>query len=146
MDILHLGILFYISPVHTLLHYCIMVTSVFLFICLWMLYLWLLRYFCVIHTICSLVALHLGHCFTHISCIELVIPFSSSSLTWIHKSGLTTFFELVVTCIKTNIFVPTFSISYIFISIIRFFCCFLLLGHLFTWNIQHYTTLIQHNI
>ena len=36
------------------------------------------------------------------------------------------------------------NISYI-ISIINFFCCFLLLGKLFTWNIHHYKIHIQHH-
>ena len=50
------------------------------------------------------------------------------SQLWIHKY----FFELVVTCIEAHIFFPSFSISNLFISIIIFFCCFLLLGQLFT--------------
>ena len=54
-----------------------------------MLYLWLQRYFCVLHTIGSLVALHPGHLVTHISYILLVIPLLSSLLTWIHKSWST---------------------------------------------------------
>ena len=41
-------------------------------------------------------------------------------------------FGLVSTCIEENIFVPSCSISHLFISIIKFFCCFLLLGKLFT--------------
>ena len=48
-----------------------------------------LRYVCVLHKICSLAALHIGHYVKHISCILLVITFSPSSLTYIHKSGLT---------------------------------------------------------
>ena len=56
-------------------------------------------------------------------------------------------FELVVTCIETHIFVPSFSIYHIFISIIKFLCCFsLLLGQLFNLNIPHPKTCIQHNI
>ena len=46
-------------------------------------------------------------------------------------------FELVVTYIETHIFVPSFSISHIFISVIKFFCCFLLLGKMFTLNLQN---------
>ena len=55
-------------------------------------------------------------------------------------------FELVVTCMEAHIFVNSFSISYIFIYIIKFFYCFLILGKLFNWNIQPYTTLIQHQL
>ena len=43
-------------------------------------------------------------------------------------------FELVVTCIETCIFVPSFSISHIFISVIIFLFCFLLLGTFFDLN------------
>ena len=73
----------------------------------------------------------------------VVILVDIYSQTWINTS----LFELVVTCIETHIFVPTFSISHIFISIIKFFCCFsLLLGYLFTLNIIQPKTYIQHNI
>ena len=46
-------------------------------------------------------------------------------------------FELVVTCIETHIFVPSLSISRVFISIIKNLCFLLLLGKLFALNIQH---------
>ena len=55
-------------------------------------------------------------------------------------------FGLVSTCIEAHIFVTSCSISHIFISIIQFFCFFLLLGQIFTWNIQHYKTHIQHQL
>ena len=55
-------------------------------------------------------------------------------------------FELSITCIETHILVPNFSIFHIFLSIIRFFCCFFILGKLFNLNIQHYKTCIQHHI
>ena len=55
-------------------------------------------------------------------------------------------FELVVTWIEANIFVPSGSISHIFISIIKLFCCFLLLGQLLTWNLQHSKTHIPIDI
>ena len=145
MDIIHLGILFYISPVHMLFHHCVSFTYVFVLICLWMLYLWLLRYFSVLHKICSLVELHIGNRVMHISCELFFIPLLSFSLTCIQKNHIKTLlFELVVTYIKTHIFVPNLSISHIFISILKFFYCFLILGQLFTWNIQPCTTLIQH--
>ena len=55
-------------------------------------------------------------------------------------------FELFFTCIETHIFVPSISISHIFISIIKFFCRFsILLGQMFTLNILHPNTCIQHN-
>ena len=44
----------------------------------------------------------------------------------------TLFSELVITCVKTHIFVPTLSISHIFIFIVIVFCFLLLLGKLFT--------------
>ena len=55
-------------------------------------------------------------------------------------------FELFVTWIEEHIFDPVFSISYIFISIIQFFCCFFILEHLFTWNHQKHEILIQHHL
>ena len=56
-------------------------------------------------------------------------------------------FESVVTYIETHICVPSFLISHIFISVIKFFCFFsLLLGQPFTLNILHPKTCIQHNI
>ena len=55
-------------------------------------------------------------------------------------------FELVVTCIETHILVPNFSIFHRFISIIIFFCSFLLLGHIFALNFQHSKTCIQHHL
>ena len=55
-------------------------------------------------------------------------------------------FELVVTCIEAHIFVTNCSISHIFISIIKLFYFFLLLGQLFTWNLQHSKTRIQHHL
>ena len=57
----------------------------------------------------------------------------------------TSFFELVFTCIETPIFVPSFSISHVFISIINFYV-FLLLGNIFTLNIQHSNTCNQHHL
>ena len=62
---------------------------------------------------------------------------------WINIS----LFELVVTLVEIHIFVSSFSVSYIFISIIKFFCSFsLLLRQLSTLNILHPNTCIQHNI
>ena len=55
-------------------------------------------------------------------------------------------FELFFMCIKTHIFVPSFSISHLFVYIINVFYCFLLLGKLLTLNIQHYKTCNQHHI
>ena len=60
---------------------------------------------------------------------------------WINIS----LFELVVICIEPHILVPNFSISHIFPSVIKCFCCFSLLGRLFTSNIQHSKTCIQHH-
>ena len=106
-----------------------------------------LRYVCVLRTIWSLVVLNLGHRVTHISCPLLVFSVFFI-LVDLHSQKCinTLLFELVVRCIKTHIFFLTFLISNIFISIIKFFCCLLLLGQIFTWNIQYYTTLIQNHI
>ena len=54
-------------------------------------------------------------------------------------------FELVVMCIETHILVPNFSISHIFISVIKSLCYSLLLGQLINRNIQHSKTCIQNN-
>ena len=81
--------------------------------------------------------------FLYIICHSIAfILIDRHSQKWIS----TFLFELFFTWIKTHIFVPTFSISHICISIINIFCCFLILGHIFTWNIQPYTKLIQHHI
>ena len=55
-------------------------------------------------------------------------------------------YHLGVTCIETHIFVPNFSISHIFISILIFFCCFLILGDIFTFHLQYFKKFNQHNI
>ena len=110
-----------------------------------MLYIWLLQYFCVLHTVCSLVVIHIGNLVMHIYCIWLLMPFLISSFIYIHNSGVF-FLHLVVTCIEAHIFAPGFSIPHIFISIIRLFYCFILLGQMLTWDIQHSTTHIQHHL
>ena len=56
------------------------------------------------------------------------------------------FKKWVFTCIETHIFVASFSIYHVFISIIKFLYCFLLLGKLFTLIIQHSKTCNQHNL
>ena len=55
-----LGIFFYISPVHGLLHHYTILTSDFVLIFLWILYLCLLWYVCVPHNIYSLVVVQFG--------------------------------------------------------------------------------------
>ena len=65
---------FYLSPVNVLFHNCIIVTYVFVLIFLWMLYLWLLRYVCVLHTNRSLVVLNLGNRVVHIFYVWFFIP------------------------------------------------------------------------
>ena len=84
-----LGILSHVSTMYGLFFNCIFVKFTFVLICLWMLYIWLLWYVCVLHTICSLVALHLGNLVMHISCILFVVPLSPSLLTYIPNSGFT---------------------------------------------------------
>ena len=85
---------------------------------------------------------HHAHLLFIIGYYIVVILVELNSQKWIVIS----LFELVVKCIKTHIFVPSISIYHIFISIIKFFCCFLLLGQIFTWNLQSYTTNIQHHL
>ena len=59
--------------------------------------------------------------FLYIICYSVVvILIDLHSKNWINIS----LFELFFTCIETHIFVPSISISHIFISIIKFFCCF----------------------
>ena len=84
-----LGILTYISPMYGLFFHCIVVTFTPVLICLWMVYICLLIYVGVIHTIWYLVILHISNIIMHIYCIWFVIPLSPSSLTCINKSGLT---------------------------------------------------------
>ena len=66
---------FLYPPVHGLFRHCVIVTSVFVLICLCILYLWLLIYVCVLRTIWYLVALHLGNLVMHIHFILFVMPF-----------------------------------------------------------------------
>ena len=79
---------FILYPVYGLFRHCVIVTSVFVLSCFLMLYMWLLRYFCVLHMIFSLVALHLGNIGMHSYCILFVVPLLPSSLTYIHDSVL----------------------------------------------------------
>ena len=72
---------------------------------------------------------------------------SLSSLICMHNSGLTyRCLNYMSHALKTHIFVPCLSISHIFISIIKFFRCLLLLGQIFNWNLQHSEPHIQHHI
>ena len=45
-----------------------------------------------------------------------------------------------------HISVPNFSIYHIILYILKFLCCFLILGQLFTLNLQHSKKCIQHRI
>ena len=77
----------YVSPMYGLFFQCIFVKFIFLFSL--MLYIWLLRYVFVLHTIFSLFDPHLGNLVMYISCILFIVPLSPSSFTYIHNSGLT---------------------------------------------------------
>ena len=55
-------------------------------------------------------------------------------------------YHLFVTWIGTHRFVINLSIFNIVISILKFFCFLLLLGQLFTLNLQHYNTCNQNQI
>ena len=128
-----------------LLHHCVIVTTMFVLICLWILYLCFLRYVFVFYRYNPWLWSILGilswifpvyYLLCHIS-----ILVDLHSQKWI----IIWLFELVVIWIETHILVPDISISHIFLSKIKVFCCFLLLGQLFTLNIQHYEKFIQHH-
>ena len=52
--------IFYISTVHGLLHHCIIIIYVFVLVHLWILYLCLQKYVCVLYTIYSFFVIYLG--------------------------------------------------------------------------------------
>ena len=62
--------------------------------------------------------------------LHMVFIANVSILIYMHSQKCIKFslFELVVTCIGTRIFVPSLSISHIFISILKFFMLFITLG------------------
>ena len=64
-----LVILKYVFPMYGLFFHFIVIKFTFSLICLWMVYLSLLWYVCVIHTIWYLLVLHLGNFVMNISCI-----------------------------------------------------------------------------
>ena len=64
-------------------------TSMFVLICLWMLYLFLMRCVGVLQKIYYLVVLNFEDLVMDISCIWFVMTFLPSSLTCINKNGLT---------------------------------------------------------
>ena len=108
---LYLPCAWVIPPLH---HFYIF----FVIICLLILYLWFLIYIYMLHKIYSLVVLHIGNYvnayFLYIICCSIVaILFYLHSQRWINIL----LFELLVTRIEANIFVPSFSISHTFISI-----------------------------
>ena len=112
---------------------------------LWILYICLLQYDHALNTICSLVRLYIGNLISYISFTWVGMPFPTYSLTCILKKWINiTLLVLVVTCIETHIFVPSFSISHLFFSTTNVFYCLLILGKLFNLNIQHSKTCIQH--
>ena len=136
-----------ISIPYMVFFHCIVVTFTFILICLWMFYLCLLWYVCVFNIICSLVVLHLwedcNQYLLYMICYAIfIILVDLYSHKWIDIS----LFELVVTCIEKHIIVPSLSISNIFISIITFFCCLLLLSKIFTLDSQRSKTCNQHHI
>ena len=68
-----LGVCSYVSHMYGLFFHCIFVKFTLVLICFWMLYLWLFWYVCVLRMTCSLVALHIGDLFMHVSCILFVV-------------------------------------------------------------------------
>ena len=86
---LFLGISPHISPFHGLFYHWIIITSTILLIRLWVLYICLLWYIGLLHTICSLVVLHPRKLVIHVFFVWFVIPLLPSSLACMNKSGLT---------------------------------------------------------
>ena len=78
-------------------------------------------YLCTLYDLVPVCATYWEACheyFLYIICCSIVaILVDLNSQQWIHTS----LFELVMTCIKAHIFVYSFSISHIFIFIIKLF-------------------------
>ena len=115
--------------------HCVVFTSAFELIFLWILYLCLLQYVCIIYTIYYLVLLHLRENFAYIS--SFILPMLPYYLTCIHNS-LSTPLCLILTFSyhmhwNTYICIPTFFIYRIFLSILKSFYCFLILWYLFNF-------------
>ena len=88
-----------------------------------------------------LAVIHLENIVAYISCISLGISIVNSLSTYIHNSVLKPLcLDLPFSShMHWNAYcVPTFSIYHVFISILKFFCCLLLLGNIFTLNLQQY--------
>ena len=80
-----LVILSYISPIYVLLFHSIVDTFIIVLTCLWIIYIYLLRYVGVLHTICSSVVLHPGKIVMIISCIWFLCPCRHSHWTEFKK-------------------------------------------------------------
>ena len=55
-------------------------------------------------------------------------------------------FEWFITCIEAHIFAPSLLIYHVFISIVKFFYCILLIGQIKKLMLKHSNTCIQHHI
>ena len=108
-----------ISPVPGLFHHCVIVTYVFVFNFLWMLYLWLLHFVFVFHTICFLVALHHGSLLMHMSCILLFMHIHNGGLTYLCLNYFSHALKLVYLFLVDQYIM--------FISILQFFLMFITL-------------------
>ena len=78
----------------------------------------------------------------YIICCSIVAILVHLHSQWLINISL---FELVVTYIEAHIFFSSLTISHIVIYIIKKVCCYLLLCHFFTLNIQairHVSTII----
>ena len=118
----------------------------FALIRLWMLYLCLMWYVCVLHMIYYLVELHLGNIVMHISCLLFVMPFSPSLLTYINNSGLTYLCLNWLSHALNQISLLLVAQYLIYLFLLSIFCCFLLLGKILTWSLHQYKTHTQHQI
>ena len=121
--------------------------SLFVPIFLWKLYICLLLYVFVLHTIYSLVVIHIGKRVMYI--YWFIMPLLPSLLTCIHNSGLTPpWLNLPFICqMHLNTYIHSCFLfnSYISFSF-KVFYCILLLGQMFTFYIQNSNTCNQHHI
>ena len=75
----------------------------------------------------------------------IVSPYQLAFIHYIWLAPIFKFYHLVIASIETHWFVPNSSIYHIFCSPL-FFCCLIILGKLYTFNIQHSKTYNQHHI
>ena len=100
-----LGVLCYNSPMRSLFYHYVIIISVFILICLWMLYLCLMWYVDVIYKIYSLVGLHLSR---PTGLLYHFCPLCWTEFKRLYQHLLVWIYHLSVTCIEPHN-VKTFS-------------------------------------